>query len=73
MEKGFEGMEHDNAKGHFATEQSKTTPESIARDNMGVYQMKNEAMDEAFGQAGKSHCQGDHKKIKAQFKDYNWA
>lgn len=38
----------------------------------GLMDAKGEAMDIAYGQAGKSGCMADEKKIHAQFKDYHW-
>jgi hypothetical protein len=38
----------------------------------GLYDFKADAMDIAYGQAGKAGCMGDEKKIHAQFKDYHW-
>jgi len=33
---------------------------------------KGEAMDTAYGQAGKHGCASDEKKIHSQFKSYGW-
>lgn len=33
---------------------------------------KGDAMDTAYGQAGKSGCSSDMKKIHSQFKSYGW-
>jgi len=39
---------------------------------MGVDDMKKNAMDIAYGQAGKGGCKSDDKKIRAQMKNYAW-
>lgn len=39
---------------------------------MGCQEMKGEAMDIAYGQAGMEGCRSDEKKIKEQFKNYHW-
>lgn len=72
-ESGFESMEHDNQRGAMVSHQSKTTPQSVADNWKGVYEMKNEAMDEAYGAAGRGACDRDMGKAHSQFKDYNWA
>ena len=49
---GFESMEHDNMREPMVSHQSETTPRSVAEDwQAGVYEMKHEAMDEAYGLA----------------------
>lgn len=73
MESKFESMEHDNARGKMASHQSVTTPKSVADDYYGVSEMKGEAMDEAYGMAGKSGCEHSMRQVKQQFRDYNWA
>lgn len=40
---------------------------------MGCDDYKGQAMDQAFGQAGKSGCAADMKKIRAQFMNYSWS
>lgn len=39
---------------------------------MGVHDMKREAQDIAYGQAGEQGCKSDSKKMSAQFKNYHW-
>jgi hypothetical protein len=39
---------------------------------MGVDDMKKEAMDIAYGQAGEKGCKSDSKKISGQMKHYDW-
>ncbi|MCA9368175.1 hypothetical protein KC887_08035 [Candidatus Kaiserbacteria bacterium] len=72
-EAGFESMERYNQRGGFQTEQSKMTPEAVAKNCYGVMEMKAEAMDEAYGMAGKSGQESMMSKAKSQFLDYNWA
>ena len=73
MDKGFESMEHDNQRQAMKSNQSVTTPKSVAMNWNGVDEMKNEAMDEAYGMAGKRGCDESNRKAHAQFRDYNWA
>lgn len=72
-EKHFESEEMYNERGGFQTEQSKTTPESVANDWNGVMMMKEDAMDEAYGMCGKRGAEESIRKAKSQFLDYNWA
>lgn len=73
-ERGFESMEHDNERGKMVDHQSTTTPESVAMDwQAGVYEMKDEAMDEAYGMAGKRDVEKDFGKAHSQFRNYNWS
>lgn len=72
-EAGFESMERNNQRGGFQTEQSKMTPEAVANNWNGVMEMKGEAMDEAYGMAGKRGAEDSIRKAKSQFLDYNWA
>jgi hypothetical protein len=72
-ESGFESMEHDNERAPMVSHQSEKTPQSVANEWNGVMEMKNEAMDEAYGMAGKSGAQGEISKAHAQFRNYNWA
>lgn len=70
----FEGMEHDNERQPMVSHQSETTPKSVAMDwKSGVYEMKSDAMDEAYGMAGKSAVDRDFSKAHSQFREYNWA
>lgn len=39
---------------------------------MGVEDMKREAMDIAYGQAGAGGCKSDSKKFHSQMKHYDW-
>lgn len=71
---GFESMEHDNERAAMVSHQSETTPKSVAMDwQAGVYEMKNEAMDEAYGMAGKADVSKDFGKAHSQFRNYNWS
>lgn len=71
---GFESMEHYNTREPMVSHQSETTPRSIA-DNWqdGVFEMKMEAMDEAYGLAGKRGTEMEFRKAHAQFREYPWA
>lgn len=70
----FEAMEDDNVRQPMVSHQSKTTPQSVANDwKSGVYEMKSDAMDEAYGLAGKRGVDGDFAKAHRQMKDYSWA
>lgn len=71
-EKGFESMEHDNQRQAMKSNQSVTTPQSVQKEWYGVHDMKVEAMDEAYGMAGKAGCESSNSKAHAQFRDYNW-
>jgi hypothetical protein len=71
---GFESMERDNERQPMASHQSETTPKSLAEDwQAGVFEMKTEAMDEAYGLAGKRGTEGEFRKAHAQFREYPWA
>lgn len=71
---GFESMEHDNHRGPMVSHQSETTPKSIAEDwQAGVFEMKHEAMDEAYGLAGKRGCEHSMSQAHSQFREYPWA
>ncbi len=39
---------------------------------MSLNDFKGDAMDTAYGQAGKAGCKADEKKIHGQFKSYGW-
>lgn len=70
----FESMEQDNQREPMVSHQSVTTPRSVAEDwQAGVYDMKREAMDEAYGMASKSLADRDFAKAHSQFREYNWA
>ena len=71
---GFEVMEQDNQREPMVSHQSEKTPESVARNwKAAVYEMKTEAMDEAYGMAGKRDVEKDFGKTASQFKEYNWS
>lgn len=71
---GFESMEHYNERQPMVSHQSETTPKSVAEDwKVGVYDMKMEGMDEAYGLAGKRGVDGDFGKAMSQFREYPWA
>ncbi len=70
---GFESMEQDNQRSPMVSHQSETTPESVANQWNAVMEMKGDAMDEAYGLAGKRGCVGENAKAHAQFRSYDWA
>lgn len=70
---GFESMEHYNERSPMVSHQSETTPESVAMNWNGVMEMKVEAMDEAYGLAGKRGCEKSNGMAHSQFRDYPWA
>jgi len=70
---GFESMERNNERQPMVSHQSETTPESVAKEWDCVREMKGEAMDEAYGLAGRKGCDSDYTKAHSQFRDYNWA
>lgn len=73
-QEGFESMEHNNERQPMVSHQSETTPKSVANDwQAGVYEMKVEAMDEAYGLAGKRNTEHSFNQAHEQFRDYNWA
>ena len=70
----FEHMERNNERQPMVSHQSEATPESVAKDwQAGVYEMKMEAMDEAYGMAGKRDVEKDFGKAHSQFREYNWS
>lgn len=70
----FESMEQNNERQPMVSHQSETTPESVAKDwQAGVFEMKMQAMDEAYGMAGKRDVEKDFGKAHSQFREYNWA
>lgn len=79
MEKGrrgqdyFESLEMENGRSPMASHQSIKTPESVAKDWKGVYEMKEDGMDEGYGMSGKSGVERDMKKAHSQFRDYSWS
>jgi len=70
---GFESMEHYNERSPMVSHQSETTPESVAMNWRGVMEMKVEAMDEAYGLAGKRGCEKSESMAHSQFREYPWA
>lgn len=70
---GFESMEHKNQRSPMVSHQSETTPRTVADNWDAVYEMKEEAMDEAYGLAGKKGCDHDSNLAHRQFRSYNWA
>jgi hypothetical protein len=71
---GFEAMEHYNDRQPMVSHQSETTPNSVAMDwKSGAFEMKQEAMDEAYGLAGKRGCEKSNQMAHAQFREYPWA
>lgn len=71
---GFESMEHNNERQPMVSHQSVTTPKSVAENwKSGVFEMKTEAMDEAYGLAGKRGNDKDFGMAHSQFRDYPWA
>lgn len=47
-------------------------PHGDQEGGMGLMEMKKEAMDIAYGQAGEAGCRSDMKKMSAQMKHYDW-
>mgnify|MGYP003440206202 FL=1 len=71
---GFESMEHYNERQPMVSHQSETTPKSVAMDwQSGVFEMKSEAMDEAYGLAGKRGTASELAKAHSQFREYPWS
>jgi molybdopterin-biosynthesis enzyme MoeA-like protein len=67
---GFESMEHNNERQAMVSHQSEMTPESVANSWGVVMGMKGEAMDEAYGLAGKRGCESSISKAHSQFREY---
>lgn len=70
---GFESMERNNERSPMVSHQSETTPDGVAMNWNAVMEMKGEAMDEAYGLAGKRGCESSNSKAHSQFRDYPWA
>ncbi len=70
---GFESMEHNNQRQAMVSHQSEVTPQGVANMWNGVMEMKGEAMDEAYGMAGKRGCESSVSKAHSQFREYNWS
>lgn len=66
-------MEQDNERHPMVSHQSEMTPVGVANTWNGVFEMKDDAMDEAYGMASKNGVSGDHSKAHSQFRNYNWA
>ena len=63
-----------NQREAMVSHQSETTPHSVAMDwQSGVFEMKHEAMDEAYGLAGKRGCEKSNSMAHSQFREYPWA
>ena len=73
-ERHFESMEQDNERQPMVSHQSERTPETVANNwQTGVFEMKEDGLDEAYGAASKSGVERDFRKAHAQSRDYNWA
>lgn len=71
---GFESMEHYNEREPMVSHQSETTPMTVAMDwKSGVFEMKEEGMDEAYGLAGKRGTEKSMGMAHSQFREYPWA
>lgn len=70
---GFESMEHDNKRSPMASHQSETTSRSIADNWNAVNEMKHEAMDEAYGLAGKRGVENSMRMARSQLREYPWS
>lgn len=71
---GFESMESNNERQPMVSHQSITTPRTVANDwQSGVFDMKTEAMDEAYGLAGKRGTESSFGKAHSQFREYPWS
>lgn len=66
----FEMYEQDNERHKMANERSYQVPKSVVNDTTGVWDMKADAMDEAYGAAGRDMT--DARKLKSQMMNYNW-
>lgn len=54
------------------TERPHVPAEGHNEPMMNLSDFKGDAMDTAYGQAGKAGCGADEKKIHGQFKNYGW-
>lgn len=70
---GFESMEHYNERQPMVSHQSETTPKTVANMWNAVNEMKTEAMDEAYGLAGKRGVEKSMGMAHSQFRNYDWA
>lgn len=71
--KDFESMERDNERQPMVSHQSETTPKTVANDWSCVMEMKSDAMDEAYGMAGKRGTESSISKAHSQFREYGWS
>jgi len=69
----FESNEQGKERSPMVSHQSITTPESVANRWDAVMEMKSDAMDEAYGLAGKRGCEKSIGMAHSQFRDYPWA
>jgi hypothetical protein len=69
----FESIEQGKERSPMVSHQSITTPESVANRWDAVMEMKSDAMDEAYGLAGKRGCEKSIGMAHSQFRDYPWA
>lgn len=66
------GVRHGHAMYRNEVEEPSLPPMGHRPREAGLMDAKGEAMDIAYGQAGREGCMSDEKKIHAQFKDYHW-
>ena len=69
----FEGTERDNKREPMVSHQSATTPRSVADNWNAVNEMKIQAMDEAYGLAGKRGVEKSMSMAHSQFREYPWS
>lgn len=69
----FESMERGNNREPMVSHQSETTPMSIADNWNTINELKGEAMDEAYGLAGKRGIEKSMGMVHRQFRSYEWA
>lgn len=70
MDRG--GVERGHAMYRNEVEEPHVPKQGKRSMEAGLHDAKGEAMDIAYGQAGREGCMADEKKIHAQFKDYHW-
>lgn len=63
---------HESAHYENEVEKPKVAPRGHQMSGMGCEDYKGQAMDIAYGQAGKGGCKSDMKKINSQMKHYDW-
>lgn len=66
------GVRPGHAMYRNEVEEPQVPKDGMMLKGSGCHDMKGEAMDIAYGQAGMEGCRSDEKKIHAQFKDYHW-